>query len=394
MFFIKLIFFCLNIFLTFINILFLFRNNHKNERIFIKYMNKVKDSDLLPLFFIKEKYLEISKFLNSKYGLNKIVLKLNKTLMPKRKIEISNKRRKKIILYSVDLFSLKIHKSWLLNKLKDHFIIQFDSNRPDYLLYNVFGIRHLNPKYKNSIKIAIFTENKIPNLNEVDYAIGHYHINYLDRYFKYNIFFWKNIKLYLFIYFLFKIRNIKDIYISRFKALNSPKRIKFCAAVISNYKAYSFRIKFIKELSKYKKIDIGSKRKKLNNIGRKIINKREFLSSYKFSIAMENSEGDGYISEKIVDAFLAGTIPIYYGDYMIDEYINPKTYILIKGEKDILKKIEYIKEIDNNDELYRNLLKEKVLLDQNIVVDTEKELKEFLYHIFEQDKYKAYRKNF
>ena len=326
MFFIKLIFFCLNIFLTFINILFLFRNNHKNERIFIKYMNKVKDSDLLPLFFIKEKYLEISKFLNSKYGLNKIVLKLNKTLMPKRKIEISNKRRKKIILYSVDLFSLKIHKSWLLNKLKDHFIIQFDSNRPDYLLYNVFGIRHLNPKYKNSIKIAIFTENKIPNLNEVDYAIGHYHINYLDRYFKYNIFFWKN---------------IKDIYISRFKALNSPKRIKFCAAVISNYKAYSFRIKFIKELSKYKKIDIGSKRKKLNNIGRKIINKREFLSSYKFSIAMENSEGDGYISEKIVDAFLAGTIPIYYGDYMIDEYINPKTYILIKGEKDILKKIEY-----------------------------------------------------
>ena len=194
MFFIKLIFFCLNIFLTFINILFLFRNNHKNERIFIKYMNKVKDSDLLPLFFIKEKYLEISKFLNSKYGLNKIVLKLNKTLMPKRKIEISNKRRKKIILYSVDLFSLKIHKSWLLNKLKDHFIIQFDSNRPDYLLYNVFGIRHLNPKYKNSIKIAIFTENKIPNLNEVDYAIGHYHINYLDRYFKYNIFFWENIK--------------------------------------------------------------------------------------------------------------------------------------------------------------------------------------------------------
>ena len=164
--------------------------------------------------------------------------------------------------------------------------------------------------------------------------------------------------------------------------------------MISNYKVDSFRIKFIKELSKYKKIDIGSKRKKLNNIGRQIINKREFLSSYKFSIAMENSEGDGYISEKIVDAFLAGTIPIYYGDYMIDEFINPKTYILIKGEKDILKKIEYIKEIDNNDELYKNILKEKVLLDQNIVVDTEKELKEFLCHIFEQDKYKAYRKKF
>ena len=99
--------------------------------------------------------------------------------------------------------------------------------------------------------------------------------------------------------------------------------------MISNYQSYSFRIKFIKELSKYKKIDIVSRKKKYNNIGRQIINKREFLSSYKFSISMENSEGDGYISEKIVDSFLAGTIPIYYGDYMVDEYINPKTYILI-----------------------------------------------------------------
>ena len=44
---------------------------------------------------------------------------------------------------------------------------------------------------------------------------------------------------------------------------------------------------------------------------------------------MENSNGDGYISEKIIESFLAGTIPIYYGDYMVDEYINPKAYILI-----------------------------------------------------------------
>ena len=163
--------------------------------------------------------------------------------------------------------------------------------------------------------------------------------------------------------------------------------------MISNYlHTDGFRLKFIKELSKYKKIDIGGKR--YSNIGRPIINKREFLSSYKFSIAMENSEGNGYITEKIVDSFLAGTIPIYYGDYMVDEYINPKTYILIKGEKDIDKKIEYIKEIDNNDTLYKDLLKENVLLDQNIVNDTENELKEFLYHIFEQDKSKAYRKKF
>ena len=131
-----------------------------------------------------------------------------------------------------------------------------------------------------------------------------------------------------------------------------------------------------------------------NNILMTVNNKIKFLESYKFSIAMENSEGDGYISEKIVDSFLAGTIPIYYGDYMIDEYINPKSYILIKGEKDIQKKIEYIKKIDNNDEIYKSILKEKVILDKNIIIDTEKELKEFLCHIFEEDKLKAFRKMF
>ena len=175
--------------------------------------------------------------------------------------------------------------------------------------------------------------------------------------------------------------------------LNSPKRQKFCAALISNFNSTDgFRLKFIKELEKYKKIDFGGK--VYNNIGRSVEDKIKFLSQYKFSIAMENSEGDGYISEKIVDAFLSGTIPIYYGDYMIDEYINPKAYILIKGEKDLQKKIEYIKKIDNNDEIYKYILKEKVLLDNNIVIDTEKELKEFLCNIFEQEKSKAYRKLF
>ena len=79
-----------------------------------------------------------------------------------------------------------------------------------------------------------------------------------------------------------------------------------------------------------------------NNINKIVENKIDFLSEYKFSIAMENSNGDGYVSEKIVDSFLSGTIPIYYGDYIIDEYKNPKTYILIKGESDIEKKLNIL----------------------------------------------------
>ncbi len=131
-----------------------------------------------------------------------------------------------------------------------------------------------------------------------------------------------------------------------------------------------------------------------NNIHRKVKKKIEFLSKYKFSIAMENSKGDGYISEKIVDSFLAGTIPIYYGDYIIDEYINPKTYILIKGEKDVEEKIEYIKKIDNDNQLYFNILKENPIIDEKFINKIDKkEIGEFLFNIFNQDKNKAYRRD-
>ena len=108
---------------------------------------------------------------------------------------------------------------------------------------------------------------------------------------------------------------------------------------------------------------------------------------------MENSSGDGYISEKIVDSFLAGTIPIYYGDYMIEEFVNPKSYILIKGEKDMDEKIEYIKKIDNDDNLYKYILKQNPIILNKINTIEFKESSFFFKNIFRQDKDKAYRRD-
>ena len=85
------------------------------------------------------------------------------------------------------MFNEKKHKLWIKDKLKDKFYISFDKDNPDYLIYNVFGKKHLTLINRNVVKIAIYTENKIPDLNEVDYAIGHAHINYVDRYFKHSI---------------------------------------------------------------------------------------------------------------------------------------------------------------------------------------------------------------
>ena len=376
----RIILLIIHILLIFFNIYFLIKKKnimHIKKQLDENTIQKFKISDYFILNMMNKKYQDISDFLNNKYKENNIV-SIQKIIILLLNNFLFYRKRKTIILYSVDLFSYPIHKRWLKDKLKDKFILQFNKNNPDYLIYNVFGKEHLNPKYNKAIKIAIFTENKIPDFNEADYIIGHYHINYFDRYFKYSIFFWQKLDNNYF-------NSIRK------KILKNPKRQKFCSALISNYySSDKFRINFINELSKYKIVDMGGKFH--NNINGRVKDKIKFLNLYKFSIAMENSEGDGYLSEKIVHSFLAGNIPIYYGDYMIDEYINIKSFILIRGEKDIQEKIKYIKKIDNDNNLYKNFLKENILKDNNVKNTTHKELKEFLQNIFYQDKAIPFKK--
>ena len=329
-----------------------------------------KNSESFSFKFLNSTYQYISAYFNSKYNTNKTL-----------NIREYNLNEKKVIrVKATGLFSRENHIRWLKEKLNDKFILEYDSPNPDYLMYNVFDQEDLSESYRNSnaIRIALFTENIYPDMNAADYFLANFHINYFDRYFKMNIFFWQN---------------FNEIDSKRLEVLNNPIRKKFCAAVISNCGSqFLFRINFIKELNKYKKVDMGGFCK--NNIHRKVKNKIQFLSEYKFSIAMENSRGDGYLSEKIVDSFRAGTIPIYYGDYLIDEFINPKTYILIKGEQDIKKKIKYIKKIDNDDKLYKEIMKEKPIIDDKFIEKIDKkEIMEFFYNIFSQDKNKAFRRD-
>ena len=52
----------------------------------------------------------------------------------------------------------------------------------------MWGTEHLNPKYNDSVKVAIYSENYIPDLNFADYAIAQAHMMYLDRYLKFPVF--------------------------------------------------------------------------------------------------------------------------------------------------------------------------------------------------------------
>ena len=123
---------------------------------------KFKNSDYFILDLINNKnFIDISNYLNDKYNYN-ILRNLSKKnnlllLLIKLKdfitfIKKNSKfsHKKKIILDSVDSFAKDSQKKWLKNKLKDKFNVKFDSKNPDYLLYNVFGNKHLNSIYNTA----------------------------------------------------------------------------------------------------------------------------------------------------------------------------------------------------------------------------------------------------
>jgi hypothetical protein len=58
-----------------------------------------------------------------------------------------------------------------------------------------------------------------------------------------------------------------------------------------------------------------------------VASKYETLSGYTFALCYENMILDGWVNEKIFDAFLAGTIPIYLGAPDITDYVPEECFI-------------------------------------------------------------------
>ena len=65
-----------------------------------------------------------------------------------------------------------------------------------------------------------------------------------------------------------------------------------------------------------------------------------------FHVSIENSTQNGYFTEKLVDAFLTKTIPIYWGCSDIGKYFDVNGMILIDSKEDAIKKINNLTEED------------------------------------------------
>jgi hypothetical protein len=77
-----------------------------------------------------------------------------------------------------------------------------------------------------------------------------------------------------------------------------------------------------------------------------IDNKITSLKEYKYQIVIENASIPGYFTEKIIDCFVTGTIPIYYGDPKIGEIFNINGIITFSNIEELKNILENPKDID------------------------------------------------
>jgi hypothetical protein len=141
-----------------------------------------------------------------------------------------------------------------------------------------------------------------------------------------------------------------------------PKNI---CVIVSNISDSEGRNYFCDELDKKIHVDYGGKYKnniplvKYDHSSPEFIN---FVSEYKFIIAMENSKNNHYITEKIMHGFAANTIPVYWGSDYICDYFNEERFILIKdfNQSNIDKVIEQILYLIANEDKYLEIINKPI----------------------------------
>ena len=95
--------------------------------------------------------------------------------------------------------------------------------------------------------------------------------------------------------------------------------------------------------------------------------KIEYLKDFKFNICPENTISDGYITEKLFDAFKAGCIPIYNGDENIElDLVNKNALLFFKKDEDNTELIKEIEKLHKDDKLFDAFQKQVKIYDSMV----------------------------
>lgn len=102
----------------------------------------------------------------------------------------------------------------------------------------------------------------------------------------------------------------------------------------------------------------GAVHNNIRQIGWASNSKIEFSSQSMYGMAFENRSKIGYITEKIYECFISGTVPYYWGASDIIEEFNPKSYHIFDGsnEQTANQSLKHMIEALSNDDIRRSMI--------------------------------------
>lgn len=276
---------------------------------------------------------------------------------------------KKQIYYSTigcDLVSGFKDNNFFPQEIRDKYDFILNKKNPDFVFCSCF-FKTLGEftKYNNSVKIFFSGENVSPDFIFFDYWVGFDEISFSDRYFQLPFCFWESE------YIEDKNVEIKD------------RKEYFCDFIYSHDDNNHRREMLFRKISKYKQVSsFGSF---LNNTGIyvKKNNKSEIQSKCKFSLIIESCDTDGFLTEKLIHAIKAGTIPIFFGTNKVTKYFNDRRFINSNNFNSLDEVIEEIKRIDNDEEVYNQIVNENIYADGFNYNQLRLNYIKFLEHIFD-----------
>lgn len=270
--------------------------------------------------------------------------------------------------------------------------LKWDSKTPDVLFANevILYDRQMWDKFielYDKAKVCVFFpgEGIAPDLNIFDYGIT---CTGYD---------WKNDRVYRIppriFYSQYLTGNNRNPIKTKEEARKLLERKKgFSNFIYSNPNGHPNRKVLFDILSQYKRVD--SYGAYLNNMGleksggsdftKLIRNSTDIKSDYKFTIAAENAILYGYTTEKIYTSLEAGTIPVYWGNPEVEFDVNPEVIINCHSFDSFEDMLERVKEIDQNDELWCEIIAKPWLTEQQEKREAEelKRLYSFLDKLF------------
>ena len=131
------------------------------------------------------------------------------------------------------------------------------------------------------------------------------------------------------------------------RTLDLSQKTKFCAMVAGNPEG--LRINLYNSISEYKQVD------GYGNMFNRPLRKSKFdlLKDYKFSLCPENSIYDGYVTEKLLDAYAGGTLPLYSGTLSVKRDFNEYAFLNYQRLPDMNHYVDSIEGFDTADQLYK-----------------------------------------